>query len=119
MGRADATRTAHETRPPPVGLTHDPVRRCRRLVRPQRLAGRRYVRPLPGRSRLARRPLAGGLRRQRARPCPRLLEVNRLILNNQLALTTGAKVSFTHINGYAVVRALHDVPALDAAFVAD
>src|ERR1700689_1765183 len=30
----------------------------------------------------------------------RLLEVNRLILNNQLARTTGAKVSFTHIIGY-------------------
>ena len=43
----------------------------------------------------------------------RLLEVNRLILNNQLARTTGAKVSFTHIIGYAVVRALHDVPALE------
>ncbi len=49
----------------------------------------------------------------------RLLEVNRLILNNQLARTTGAKVSFTHIIGYAVVRALLDVPALNAAFVAD
>ena len=49
----------------------------------------------------------------------RLLEVNRLILNNQLARTTGAKVSFTHIIGYAIVRALLDVPALNAAFVAD
>src|SRR3984957_19834635 len=49
----------------------------------------------------------------------RLLEVNRLILNNQLARTTGAKVSFTHIIGYAVVRALHDVPVLNAAFVPD
>src|SRR5580698_4873247 len=49
----------------------------------------------------------------------RLLEVNRLILNNQLARTTGAKVSFTHIIGYAVVRALHDVPVMNAAFVPD
>jgi 2-oxoglutarate dehydrogenase E1 component len=49
----------------------------------------------------------------------RLLEVNRLILNNQLARTSGAKVSFTHIIGYAVVRALHDVPVLNAAFVDD
>src|ERR1700722_3907934 len=49
----------------------------------------------------------------------RLLEVNRLILNNQLARTTGAKVSFTHIIGYAVVRALQDVPALNSAFVPD
>jgi 2-oxoglutarate dehydrogenase E1 component len=49
----------------------------------------------------------------------RLLEVNRQVLNNQLARTTGAKVSFTHIIGYAVVRALTDVPALNAAFVED
>jgi 2-oxoglutarate dehydrogenase E1 component len=49
----------------------------------------------------------------------RLLEVNRLILNNQLARTSGAKVSFTHIIGYAVVRALQDVPVLNSAFVAD
>src|ERR1700689_3499592 len=49
----------------------------------------------------------------------RLLEVNRLILNNQLARGAVAKVSFTHIIGYAVVRALHDVPALNAAFVPD
>ncbi|MGP0032228.1 MAG: multifunctional oxoglutarate decarboxylase/oxoglutarate dehydrogenase thiamine pyrophosphate-binding subunit/dihydrolipoyllysine-residue succinyltransferase subunit [Acidimicrobiales bacterium] len=47
----------------------------------------------------------------------RLLEVNRQVLNNQLARTTGAKVSFTHLIGYAVVRALHDVPAMNAAFV--
>ena len=49
----------------------------------------------------------------------RLLEVNRQILNNQLARTTGAKVSFTHLIGYAIVRALCDVPALNAAFVED
>jgi 2-oxoglutarate decarboxylase len=47
----------------------------------------------------------------------RLLEVNRQVLNNQLARTTGAKVSFTHLIGYAVVRALLDVPALNSAFV--
>src|ERR1700722_12709290 len=49
----------------------------------------------------------------------RLLEVNRLILNNQLARTTGAKVSFTHLIAYAIVRALQDVPALNSAFVPD
>ena len=156
-----------------------------RLVRPQCVAGRRHVRPLPGRPQLGQRQLAGVLRRLPARPrarprarCPaaaraqaaapaaaapapaqaveagdeqatilrgaasrivanmeaslavptatsvrtvpaRLLEVNRLVLNNQLARTTGAKVSFTHIIGYAVVRALSDVPALNAAFVED
>ena len=49
----------------------------------------------------------------------KLLEVNRQILNNQLARTTGAKVSFTHLIGYAVVRALGVVPALNASLRAD
>lgn len=48
-----------------------------------------------------------------------LLEVNRTIINNQLGRTTGGKVSFTHLIGYAVVRALAEVPAMNAAFVAD
>ncbi|HVC14182.1 MAG TPA: multifunctional oxoglutarate decarboxylase/oxoglutarate dehydrogenase thiamine pyrophosphate-binding subunit/dihydrolipoyllysine-residue succinyltransferase subunit [Acidimicrobiales bacterium] len=47
----------------------------------------------------------------------RLLEVNRQILNNQLARTTGAKVSFTHLIGFAVVRALRGVPALNSTYV--
>ncbi len=49
----------------------------------------------------------------------RLLEINRQVLNDQLARTTGAKVSFTHLIGYAVVRALVEVPALNASFVPD
>ena len=49
----------------------------------------------------------------------KLLEINRQILNDQLARTSGAKVSFTHLIGYAVVRALVEVPALNATFVAD
>ena len=36
----------------------------------------------------------------------KLLEVNRQILNNQLARDRGGKVSFTHLIGFAVVRAL-------------
>jgi multifunctional 2-oxoglutarate metabolism enzyme len=41
----------------------------------------------------------------------KLLEVNRLIINNQLKrLTQGGKVSFTHIIGYAIVRALGRCP---------
>ncbi|MDA8316861.1 MAG: multifunctional oxoglutarate decarboxylase/oxoglutarate dehydrogenase thiamine pyrophosphate-binding subunit/dihydrolipoyllysine-residue succinyltransferase subunit [Actinomycetota bacterium] len=46
-----------------------------------------------------------------------LLEVNRRILNDQLARTTGAKVSFTHLIGYAVVRGLGAVPALNSSYV--
>ena len=41
----------------------------------------------------------------------KMLEVNRLILNNQLARTgTAGKVSFTHLIGWAVVQAVRAVP---------
>ena len=49
----------------------------------------------------------------------KLLEVNRTIVNNQLRRTTGGKVSFTHLIGYAVVKGLAAVPTMNAAFVAD
>src|SRR5580658_6569376 len=47
----------------------------------------------------------------------KLLEVNRSMLNQHLARTSGAKVSFTHLIGYAVVQALQAVPALNTSFV--
>jgi len=47
----------------------------------------------------------------------KLLEINRAILNNQLKRTGRGKVSFTHLIGYAVVRALAAAPALNASFV--
>jgi 2-oxoglutarate dehydrogenase E1 component len=46
----------------------------------------------------------------------KLLEVNRRILNNHLQRSRGGKVSFTHMIGYAVVRALQAVPALNSSF---
>src|SRR5436309_677942 len=46
----------------------------------------------------------------------KLLEVNRLILNNHLGRTRGGKVSFTHVIGYAVIRALGRVPAMNSSF---
>ncbi len=46
----------------------------------------------------------------------KLLEVNRQILNNQLARTGAGKVSFTHLIAYAVLRALADFPALNSAY---
>jgi 2-oxoglutarate dehydrogenase E1 component len=49
----------------------------------------------------------------------KLLEVNRSILNQHLARTSGGKVSFTHLIGFAVVRALQAVPALNSSFVPD
>ena len=48
----------------------------------------------------------------------KLLEVNRRILNNQLARTGGGKVSFTHLIGFAVVQALEAVPVMNSTFVA-
>ena len=48
----------------------------------------------------------------------KLLEVNRRILNNHLGRTRGGKVSFTHLIGYAVVRAIaEDVPVMSAGYV--
>ena len=47
----------------------------------------------------------------------RLLEINRAALNEALARTTGAKVSFTHLIAYAIVKGLGQVPALNASFV--
>jgi 2-oxoglutarate dehydrogenase E1 component len=49
----------------------------------------------------------------------KLLEVNRVIVNNQLFRTTGGKVSFTHLIGYAVVKGLMAVPNMNASFVDD
>ncbi|MDQ1360909.1 MAG: multifunctional 2-oxoglutarate metabolism enzyme, partial [Acidimicrobiaceae bacterium] len=49
----------------------------------------------------------------------KLLEVNRTVINNQLTRTMGGKVSFTHLIGYAVVKGLQAVPAMNAAFVSD
>ena len=49
----------------------------------------------------------------------KLLEVNRSILNNQLARTGRGKVSFTHIIGFAVTRSLARVPAMNASFSAE
>jgi multifunctional 2-oxoglutarate metabolism enzyme len=47
----------------------------------------------------------------------KLLEVNRRILNNQLGRRTdGGKVSFTHLIGWAVVGALREFPAMNAAY---
>jgi multifunctional 2-oxoglutarate metabolism enzyme len=51
----------------------------------------------------------------RAVPAKLLID-NRTVINNHLARGRGGKVSFTHLIGYAVVRALHDVPAMNNAF---
>lgn len=47
----------------------------------------------------------------------RLLEINRTAMNESLARTTGAKVSFTHFIAYAMVKALVKIPAMNTTFV--
>lgn len=49
----------------------------------------------------------------------KLLEVNRKILNNQLVRTRGGKVSFTHLIGWAMVKALIANPAMTRSFHVD
>jgi 2-oxoglutarate dehydrogenase E1 component len=46
----------------------------------------------------------------------KLLEVNRQILNNHLKRARGGKVSFTHLIGYAAVRALARVPNMNSSY---
>ncbi|HEY8523505.1 MAG TPA: multifunctional oxoglutarate decarboxylase/oxoglutarate dehydrogenase thiamine pyrophosphate-binding subunit/dihydrolipoyllysine-residue succinyltransferase subunit [Acidimicrobiales bacterium] len=48
----------------------------------------------------------------------KLLEVNRRVINGYLGRTRGGKVSFTHIIGYAVVRAIADsMPVMASTYV--
>ncbi len=47
----------------------------------------------------------------------KLLEVNRRILNNQLGRTRGGKVSFTHLIGWAIVKAVDQMPVMTASYL--
>src|SRR5437764_829482 len=49
----------------------------------------------------------------------KLLVDNRIVINNHLRRTRGGKVSFTHLIGYAVVRALANYPQLNRHFTTD
>jgi 2-oxoglutarate decarboxylase len=46
----------------------------------------------------------------------KLLWDNRTVINNHLARARGGKVSFTHIIGYALVRALRAMPEMNVGF---
>jgi 2-oxoglutarate decarboxylase len=46
----------------------------------------------------------------------KVLEENRLIINNYLNKTNSGKISFTHIIGWAIVKSLSSIPALNNAF---
>ncbi|MDT0214498.1 multifunctional oxoglutarate decarboxylase/oxoglutarate dehydrogenase thiamine pyrophosphate-binding subunit/dihydrolipoyllysine-residue succinyltransferase subunit [Rothia sp. ARF10] len=49
----------------------------------------------------------------------KLLVDNRIVINNHLARSRGGKVSFTHIIGFAVVKALGAMPAMNNGFGTD
>ncbi len=51
----------------------------------------------------------------RAVPAKLLID-NREVLNNQLSRSRGGKVSYTHLIGYALVRALAEMPAMNVSF---
>ncbi|PKB30684.1 multifunctional oxoglutarate decarboxylase/oxoglutarate dehydrogenase thiamine pyrophosphate-binding subunit/dihydrolipoyllysine-residue succinyltransferase subunit [Pseudonocardia alni] len=46
----------------------------------------------------------------------KLLADNRIVINNHLKRTRGGKLSFTHLIGYALVRALTDFPNMNRHF---
>ena len=46
----------------------------------------------------------------------KVLEENRLIINSYLKKTNSGKISFTHIIGWAIVKAISSIPALNNAF---
>ena len=46
----------------------------------------------------------------------KLLTDNRVVINNHLRRARGGKVSFTHMIGYAMVRALQDHPEMNSSY---
>ncbi|HEY2280332.1 MAG TPA: 2-oxo acid dehydrogenase subunit E2, partial [Streptosporangiaceae bacterium] len=49
----------------------------------------------------------------------KLLIDNRIVINNHLKRGRGGKVSFTHLIGWAVIRALAAIPAMNDSFAED
>jgi 2-oxoglutarate decarboxylase len=46
----------------------------------------------------------------------KLLADNRIVINSHLKRSRGGKVSFTHLIGYAMVRAVADVPVMNTSY---
>ncbi len=46
----------------------------------------------------------------------KLIADNRIVINNFLKRNRGGKVSFTHLIGYAIIRAVNDYPAMNRHF---
>ncbi|WP_347350232.1 multifunctional oxoglutarate decarboxylase/oxoglutarate dehydrogenase thiamine pyrophosphate-binding subunit/dihydrolipoyllysine-residue succinyltransferase subunit [Intrasporangium sp.] len=52
----------------------------------------------------------------RAVPAKLLID-NRVVINNHLARSRGGKVSFTHLIGYAMIKALRQMPVMNHSYV--
>ena len=63
-------------------------------------------------------PLRGAATSVRSVPV-KLLFDNRTVINNHLRRARGGKVSFTHIIGYAVVKAIKAMPEMNTGFSVD
>ena len=135
--RPDGVRNGRPSRAPPSSTPPQAPPRPPPPRRPAPHAARR-LRPRRPRSDgcpRRRRPASGpcGGRRPASRPTwrpawrvptatstrvvpARLLEVNRKVINGHLARIGSTKVSFTHLIGYAVVRALDAVPAMKSTY---
>ena len=87
---------------------------------PGQLEGGAHSRPLRGAAATVVRNMQTSLAIPTAtsvRSVPaKLLADNRIVINNHLKRTRGGKVSFTHLIGYAVVRALQVVPVMNRHF---
>ena len=51
----------------------------------------------------------------RALPAKLMID-NRIVINSHLARTRGGKVSFTHLIGYALIRALKEMPSMNVFY---
>ena len=58
-------------------------------------------------------PTATSVRAVPAKP----MADNRIVINNFLTRNRGGKVSFTHLIGYAIVRAIGDFPTMNRHFI--
>ena len=128
---AAPARRRSRPRSPPSGPPRRP--RASRAARPPRRS--RVTRPPSGRTGPVNegevKPLRGASARVvtnmesslqvptatsvRAVPAKLLID-NRVVINNHLARSRGGKVSFTHIIGYAMVKALASMPEMNNGF---
>ena len=115
---ADYRRPAAPAKTTP-GTQHEPTALAAPVATPEPPAGATALRGAAGRIVTNMEASLGVPTATSFRTIPaRLLEVNRQALNEQLSRTTGSKVSFTHLIGFAIIKALGDVPAMNATFVA-